>query len=119
MIKLILYTLSTLLFVSTVNAQTYTCNTYTLFQGDSNGQYYKIDNSVPSFSTIIETSNDVIKVYVQNNKSTYTEFWKDLYEYRNYNGTITQRNSEFEIKTIIEDPSSSELLPVKIKYHCK
>ncbi|AQW88553.1 hypothetical protein FDH34_gp028 [Serratia phage BF] len=111
--------LATLLFAGAVNAQTYVCNTYTVYQGVGNGQYNKIDNSTPSFSTIIETSRDVIKVYVKGEESTYTEFWKDYNDYRNDTGLIKQSGNEFEIKTAIEDPTGTAYIPVKIEYHCK
>ncbi|SOK58293.1 hypothetical protein [Yersinia phage fHe-Yen9-04] len=107
------------LFSTTVSAQTFTCDNFTLYQGIGNNQYRQVDDAGVQSSLIItiESTEPLITVSVQGDKEV-VQFWKDYNVYRNVTGEISQDGNNFIMKTAIQD-STGFYIPVKIEYHCK
>ena len=111
--------LAAILFSTASHAATYSCNKFTLFQGDTNGNFSLVDTAPSNHHITITTSETEITVQVDNSDMDSTVFLKDYDVFRNDTGMIEQRNKEFTMKTAVPDPTGEGFLPVKIIYHCK
>lgn len=109
-----------LLFASTVNAQSFTCNSFEVYQGKGNGKYELVhDTTGTELHLTIQTSPDKITVTVDNTELEPGIFWKDYGEYRNDDGKIIQNGSNFTVLTSVPVEDTNVFVPIKIEYHCK
>lgn len=113
--------LASLLFASTVQAQTYNCTDFVVYQGTGKGTYKKIDtpNKQTEMRVTIKTTEPVIEVSVDDTEIPVTQFWKDYNIYRNDNGTIKQNGDHFIVQTSVPDPDNKIFIPIQIVYICK
>lgn len=111
--------LASLLFASTVQAQTFTCNSFDVYQGTGNGNYQQVPNQDKDIRLTIKTSTDKIIVSVDNTDIEEGVFWKDYNEYRNDDGKIIQNGTNFTVLTAVPVEDTNVFVPIKIEYHCK
>lgn len=114
--------LASLLFASAVQAQTFTCNSFDVYQGTGNGNYkqvYDTTNHDADIRLTITTSTDKIVVSVDNSDIKEGVFWKDYNEYRNDDGKIIQNGNNFTVLTAVPVEDTNVFVPIKIEYHCK
>ena len=114
--------IASLLFASTVNAQTFTCNSFNVYQGTGNGTYNKVYDTTEKDQAIrltIKTSTDKIVVSVDNTDIPPGVFMKDYDEYRNDDGKIIQDGNDFTVLSSVQVQDTNVFVPIKIEYHCK
>lgn len=114
--------LVSILFASTVSAETFTCNSFDVYQGAGNGKYIKVYDTLTRDADIkltIQKSPDKITVTVDNTELEPGVFWKDYGEYRNDDGKIVQDGSNFTVLTSVPVEDTNVFVPIKIEYHCK
>ncbi len=114
--------LVSMLFASTVSAETFTCNSFDVYQGAGNGKYIKVYDTLTRDADIkltIQKSPDKIVVSVDNTDIQPGVFMKDYNEYRNDDGKIIQNGTDFTVLTSAPVPDAKIYVPIKIEYHCK
>lgn len=110
------YILISLILASTAaNAQTFTCSTYDISQGNGKGGWTKSESGNSSVPITINKKEDSIMIVSGENSIV---FMKDYNDYRTDDGLIKQNNNNFILQTSIQI-DTNVYIPVKITYHCK